>query len=365
MPRLMARLHACRFFNAALGIICCAAAGGWASTAAAQPSCNSLQSVFDEALKQRIFETAKTIEDKFAADTLCNDRAVKARRRRATMQVVTAEEMKNDPAREKERLSLLHDADQPRVSWLASYALGQALFSRREYQDAARAYNQALALSRNASLTPRQPDRQEEAALLAQAKLATKLAKEKDKKETTRHCSAHRGKHPSLPILFDEGKAEITGSGNQTIEALAEDIRRQCSTEIALTGYADETGDAEYNMALSMARVEEVARRLRRLLASHGVKIKITMAWKGGDLRNFENGNHRRAEGLAFHRRVEYRFPGKQMALANRPGRNGGPGKSSRPGRAKKQGRSSLPHYRPKALIGVAAVRVLGEAQNK
>ena len=82
-----------------------------------------------------------------------------------------------------------------------------------------------------------------------------------------------------LELLFKTGDGQLTASGQQRMQYLADFMVGNPELNIRLDGYADPRGDANYNLALSEQRVQSVA----ALLASHGVAMSRIEIYAHGD----------------------------------------------------------------------------------
>lgn len=67
-------------------------------------------------------------------------------------------------------------------------------------------------------------------------------------------------------VLFEFGKARLTGMGRDGLSAVAEILRRRDVRRIRIDGHTDAIGSALDNLDLSRRRALTVARELRRLL---------------------------------------------------------------------------------------------------
>ncbi|MDB5693416.1 MAG: flagellar motor protein MotB [Alphaproteobacteria bacterium] len=92
------------------------------------------------------------------------------------------------------------------------------------------------------------------------------------------HCSA-RSVSPDAPILepfilfFDWDSAAITRQAAAILDNVANVLATIPACPILITGNADRSGPADYNMTMSRRRAEAVRAYLRR----HGVRAKIDL----------------------------------------------------------------------------------------
>ncbi len=73
----------------------------------------------------------------------------------------------------------------------------------------------------------------------------------------------------SFDILFRFGRADLTDAGITMLRPVAQELKTNDKLVVELTGYADPTGPADYNVQLSQRRVETV----RRFLVDEGVPL--------------------------------------------------------------------------------------------
>jgi outer membrane protein OmpA-like peptidoglycan-associated protein len=66
-------------------------------------------------------------------------------------------------------------------------------------------------------------------------------------------------------VFFDWDRADLTGRAKQIIAEAAQNSTRVQLTQIEVSGHADRTGTAQYNLALSRKRADNVAAELVRL----------------------------------------------------------------------------------------------------
>lgn len=77
-------------------------------------------------------------------------------------------------------------------------------------------------------------------------------------------------------LLFDAGSADLSPDAQTSLKNLAANMKNNPEVMIAITGYTDSLGTAEYNMDLSVKRAEGV----KTFLVSTGVNVK-RMATQG------------------------------------------------------------------------------------
>ncbi len=128
-----------------------------ASAATAFADCGDLLQRFNQALEQRSLAEVTALEKQIAADAACGNRLVEVRQRRAALQLLLAQQLVDKGAKIPDYEGLLVDADKSEVSWLAAKMLGDMRFAQRAFADAARAYDRAVEIVKNASKTPAPP----------------------------------------------------------------------------------------------------------------------------------------------------------------------------------------------------------------
>jgi outer membrane protein OmpA-like peptidoglycan-associated protein len=306
--------------------ICCILSMGWSSQAGAA-DCASLISSVEEALKKRDIAAAEAVEQQIAVDAVCSKDSVRVQRRRATVEVTMAEELKNDPSRLAEREKLLLDADKPGVQWLAAYALGEMHLSQRKFVTAAEDFERAIEIVKDESFTPRAPGKDEMKTLLSRSGEAKMLAANEENNKTAAYVTAPktrdgkvggtlsaavRGVTPTsvpLPINFVTNGTEFTEIGRKAAQELGQALIEQRPQEIVLVGHTDERGEDGYNMRLSKARVEAVVAYLSSYLAQHHVAMDVRAEWQGKRQPiQLEDTNGLTQEDIwALNRRVEWK----------------------------------------------------------
>lgn len=74
-----------------------------------------------------------------------------------------------------------------------------------------------------------------------------------------------QGERGQYEVFFDLDSAALDAEAAEVIRAAAEDYLRTGAARIEVRGYADTTGDADYNVALSERRADAVAEELMQL----------------------------------------------------------------------------------------------------
>src|SRR4051812_29674429 len=99
-------------------------------------------------------------------------------------------------------------------------------------------------------------------ALLA---LAAPAAYAQQADEPTAAAVSGRAEPGSFLVYFAFDRATLDASARQVVAEAADTYKRTGAAQVAVTGYADKAGRAEYNQRLSERRAEAVRRELERL----------------------------------------------------------------------------------------------------
>jgi len=99
-------------------------------------------------------------------------------------------------------------------------------------------------------------------------------------------------------ILFDAGSADLTADAQTNLKALADNMKNNPDVTLAVTGYTDSLGTAEYNMDLSVKRAEGV----KTFLVGAGINA-ARMATQGKGAAE-QIGDNTTQEGRIKNRRV-------------------------------------------------------------
>ena len=99
-------------------------------------------------------------------------------------------------------------------------------------------------------------------------------------------------------LLFDAGSTDLSPDEQTSLKSLAANMKNNPQVTIAITGYTDSLGTAEYNMDLSVKRAEGV----KTFLVSTGVNVnRMATQGKGATEQIADNTTH---EGREKNRRV-------------------------------------------------------------
>lgn len=115
-----------------------------------------------------------------------------------------------------------------------------------------------------------------------------------------------------LELLFKTGSSELSGAGKQRLAMLADFMAKNPELNLRLDGYADPSGDQQFNLALSEQRVNAVAEQLK--LAGLAEQ-RITTYSHGASQSQAQPGDY---QGYAMERVVRIQLNrGEEQALAD------------------------------------------------
>jgi outer membrane protein OmpA-like peptidoglycan-associated protein len=288
-------------------------------------SCQKLVNDFNNAVDLGRGADAQALIDRIAGDATCGAFQIPAQRRLAAFRLSAAQQQMaaGRPAEEYERLVV--EADKPHVLWQAAATLGDMRFGQRRFVDAAQAFDRAIEIVRNETLTPKAPLRYDIENLLERAGqarlLAAHAAEDNAKKgfvKTARderdgmlggiYAPSVRGIVPvaiPIPITFEFAETKFTPVGEAAAHELVTAIKQQHPSEITLIGHTDVRGGAEFNMKLSEDRAVAVADYLH----ANGVEVKINTIGKGASdpMHLTDTAGLTQDDIYALNRRVEWR----------------------------------------------------------
>jgi len=212
----------------------------FAVTASFAIDCKPLLESFNQAIDAAREADAQTQIDQIARSSDCARYQIPAQRRLAALRLSAAQILmaRGRPTEEYERL--LTTAEGSEVLWQASATLGEVRFGERRFADAAMAYDRALDILKNETLTPDKPERFEIEGLInrsAQARLLAAnvktadgsgqfVANARDQRDGTIggiYTQSLRGITPQavpIPITFEYGKTSFTAVGEQAVREL-------------------------------------------------------------------------------------------------------------------------------------------------
>jgi outer membrane protein OmpA-like peptidoglycan-associated protein len=314
----MPRIDSKRYLVAAM-LVCLMAA-----RPALAADCKSILEPFNQAIDDAREMDAQTYVDKIATSADCGEYQTAAQFRLAALRLSAAQILmaRGRPVAEYERL--LTAAEVPEVLWQASATLGEVRFGERRFAEAAEAYDRAIAIVKNETLTRTQPEKFEIEGLINRSGQARLLAANvkmadgstafvptaKDQRDGALggiYSRSVRGIVPQavpIPITFEYAKATFTSIGEQAARELAEALREQQPVRIQLVGHTDVRGSDETNMKLSAARAEAVAAFLKEA----GVTATIETKGVGSaePLKLVDSSGLNQEDIYALNRRVEF-----------------------------------------------------------
>jgi outer membrane protein OmpA-like peptidoglycan-associated protein len=286
--------------------------------------CNPLIEQFNHAIDTAQEGEAQAMIDKIAGSPDCGQFQTRAQLRFAALRLSAAQILmaRGRPVGEYERL--LTAAETTEVLWQASATLGEVRFGERRFAEAAEAYDRAIAIVKNETLTPARPEKFEIEGLLtrsAQARLLAANVKMAD--GTTRfvqtardqrdgtlggiYSRSVRGITPQavpIPITFEYAKTTFTSIGEQAVRELADALKEQRPARITLVGHTDIRGSDENNMKLSAARAEAVAAYLKE--AGVGTAIETKGVGSTEPVKLLDSAGLSQDDIYALNRRVEF-----------------------------------------------------------
>jgi len=296
--------------------------GGAALPADAQ-DCAALVDAFNRAVDAGREGEAQQMVDKIATDAQCGSFQVPAQRRLAAFRLARAQSLmaQGRPVGDYERL--LAEADKPEVLWQASATIGDVRFGERRFVDAAMAFDRAIEVIKNETLTPTAPSKFEIEGLFDRAAQSRILAANaapgqqafvrtaRDQRDGTLggvYSRSVRGVIPRavpVPITFEFAKTTFTNIGDEAARELLTAVKEQRPSKILLVGHTDVRGSAETNLKLSHARAAAVSSFLRQ----HGIDITVETDGKGANepMRLSDTSGLTQEDIYALNRRVEWR----------------------------------------------------------
>jgi len=307
--------------SALLGAALLAAA---ALSPALAADCRPMIDEFNRAVDAGLEAVAQSQIDKIAVSAECGRYQVPAQMRLAALRLTTTQQLmaRGRPVGEYERL--LTAAEAAEVLWQASATLGEVRFGERRFADAAQAYDRAIEIIKNETLTPASPAKFDIEGLVERAGQARLLAANPTTKEGPKfvrtakdqrdgslggyYSRSVRGITPRaipVPVTFEYRAATLTGIGEEAARELLEALREQRPARLVLIGHTDVRGSAEFNLKLSRERADAVASFLRR----NGINIPVEVEGKGANepMRLSDTSGLSQDDIYALNRRVEWR----------------------------------------------------------
>jgi outer membrane protein OmpA-like peptidoglycan-associated protein len=281
--------------------------------------CQLLLDRFNRAIDSGGESEAQQLVDTISTSADCGRYQVPTQRRLSALRLNLAQLLmaRGRPVSDFE--GLLTAAQAPEVLWQASATLAEVRFGERRFAEAAQAYDLAIEIIKNETMTPTAPSKFDIDGLIERAGQARLLAANSDKFVSTAkdrrdgtlggfYSRSVRGIVPHaipVPITFEYRKTDFTDVGQEAARELLEVLQEQRPSRILLVGHTDARGTAEFNMKLSRERAAAVAAFLRQ----KGLAIPVETDGKGFN----EPAQLSDTSGLsqddiyALNRRVEWR----------------------------------------------------------
>ena len=286
--------------------------------------CSALLEQFNNAIDTAQEVNAQAMIDKIAGSPYCGQFQTRVQQRLAVLRLSAAQIMmaRGRPTTEYERL--ITSAERTEVVWQASATLGEVRFGERRFAEAAEAYDRAIAIVKNETLTPDKPEKFEIEGLLARSAQARLLAANvkladgttrfvetaRDQRDGTIggiYSRSVRGIAPQvvpIPITFEYAKTTFTPIGERAVRELADALKEQRPERIVLVGHTDIRGSDETNMKLSAARAEAVAAYLKE--TGLGTTIETKGVGSSEPFKVLDSGGLSQEDIYALNRRVEF-----------------------------------------------------------
>jgi outer membrane protein OmpA-like peptidoglycan-associated protein len=294
------------------------------SCAAVAADCQPMIDKFNQAIDRGLDSAAQLEVDEIAASAECGNYLVQVQRRLAAQRLVHVQGLMALGRPQTEFDRLLVAAEKIEVLWQASATLGEVRFGERRFADAAQAYDRAIEIVNNETLTPIAPEkfdieglvlRAAEARLLAanvpaldgQMRFVKSARNLRDGTIGGIYTLSVRGITPKaipIPITFEYAKTTFTNIGEQAAQELAAALKEQRARHVKLVGHTDVRGSEETNLKLSVARAEAVATYLRQA----GIEASIETAGVGATepLKLIDSSGLSQEDIFALNRRVEF-----------------------------------------------------------
>ena len=292
---------------------------------AAADECQSLVDDFNRSVDGGRDSEAQALVDRIATSAECGHYQIPAQRRLAALRLSTAQGLmaRGRPTEDYERL--LVAAESPEVLWQASATLAEVRFGERRFVDAAQAYDRAIEIIKNETLTPVAPSKFEIEGLVERGGQARLLAANglagdgrlafvqtaRDQRDGSLggfYSRSVRGILPRavpVPITFDYRKNSLTNVGEEAARELLDVLRQQRPSRVILVGHTDVRGSPEFNMKLSRERAEAVSAFLRE----NGLDLTVETIGKGANepMHVSDTSGLSQDDIYALNRRVEWR----------------------------------------------------------
>lgn len=294
------------------------------SVSTARADCNDLLRQFDAVFSSRSLSQVTDMEAKIAKDGTCRESEIqRARLSRATLQFDLVKELLQKGAPQSDYEPLLLAASE--LIWQAAVFIGNTKTKQRDYVGATVAYERAIELVKNPSITSVSPGEKAIRGILNSAAEARSLAADEETRPGRATFVAAAKDHRDgsvggtmsesirdikmnvvpVPIGFETASAKFTEIGQKYADELLLALQQQHPLQITLVGHTDERGADDYNMRLSDERVKALATYLKQ----RGVTAKITTIAKGktDPYQPTDPSQFTKEEIWALNRRVEWK----------------------------------------------------------
>jgi len=109
-----------------------------------------------------------------------------------------------------------------------------------------------------------------------------------------------------IPMQFVFREATLTGDGEKAVALLLEYLKLKKYDDVTLSGHADERGSAEFNIELSLERLETVVHKLRE--GGYQGQVKLLPKGKSEPFSGIDRTRFAREDLMQLDRRVELRI---------------------------------------------------------
>ena len=309
--------------NRVLLFLSCLLVAGCLGVTAASANCAALVKQFDEAFSNRSLPQVTDLAAKIAKDGTCTEPDIaKTKRAKAALQFDLAKEFIKKGAQQSEYEGLLLAASD--FEWQAAVLIGNIKSKQRQFAEATVAYERAIELVKNISITPVAPNEKTIKAIFSSAAESRSLAANEESRTGRPTYVAAAKDHRDgsvggtmsvsirdfnvttvpIPIGFETASAKFSDLGQRAANDLLLALRQQAPAQITLVGHTDERGEATYNMRLSDERVKALAAFLKQ----NGITARITTIAKGKtDPLQVTDPSFTREDIWALNRRVEWK----------------------------------------------------------
>jgi OOP family OmpA-OmpF porin len=272
----------------------CLLVAWFAGGSVARADCTDLLQQFQAALAARSIPDAKAVENKIAVDPACGNQINDIKRQRSVLELIVVLQLQAKNAAFSDYEPLLVEASE--LTWQAAKVLGDIKFKDRKFTEASAAYERAIEIIKNRTLTPTDPDKKDIKAVFDRAVEARMLAaNDEGSSRPTFVASAKDHRDGSvggsmspevrgvtfdavpLPVRFETATANFSAVGKDAVNELLKAVLQQNPPKLTLVGHTDQRGDADFNMKLSDQRAKAVAAFLKQ----NGVTAQIATVAKG------------------------------------------------------------------------------------